>query len=505
MVRFSIWGAVLIGLSMAAAPVAQEAPLPARETLRLEHALALTLLHNPDLQAFAWDIRAAEARMLQARLRPNPELGIEVEDIRLSPGPGTNTRTRAFSSAFSVAPNPLTGLPGLMGDPSASVERGEQEGARSGLAESEITLSLSQEFEVGGKRRNRIAVAEKDRDVAAMEYEVRRLDVLSGMTRAFLDVMEAQEKLALAKRSYALAEEMRGVFAKRVDAGEISPIELKRADVSRGEARLELDDAEHELTSARVELAAYWGELEPTFDAVVGDWHDHGEPPPLETFETQVEQNPSVRKWIAEREKRDAVVRLARSQRVPNPTVTASIRFNGQPARNGSARAFNSSPGVEQIFTSSDPDDDYETRFVLGFSIPLPIFDRNQGNIEEAEIRAQQIDDESEASVLSVRRQLHRAYAEYVAAYHHIGIIENDVLPAAEDTFRLTQRGYEEGKFGYMELLDAQGTLFDVRERLLQSLTEYHRARLETERLIGQPLDAAMNLMDTSDSKEGRE
>ena len=120
----------------------QPNPLPegeAKDGLTLPQALALALLQNPELAAFSWEVRAVEAHTLQAGLRPNPELGLEVENL---------TGYGAFQGGRSV----------------------------------QTTLRLSQRVELGGKRSRRLRVAALERDLAAWDYETKRLDVLTADT-----------------------------------------------------------------------------------------------------------------------------------------------------------------------------------------------------------------------------------------------------------------------------------------------------------------------------------
>src|SRR5919109_2751062 len=122
-------------------------PQPEEPTgvLTLRQALALALLHNPALASAAWEVRAGEARTLQAGLLPNPEFSVEVENF-------------AGSGAFR------------------------------GMDAAETTIALSQVIELGGKRLRRARVAALQRDLAAWDYEATRIDVFTATTKAFVEV-----------------------------------------------------------------------------------------------------------------------------------------------------------------------------------------------------------------------------------------------------------------------------------------------------------------------------
>ena len=195
--------------------------------LTLRQALALALLRNPELASAAWEVRAGEARTLQAGLLPNPEFEVEVENFA---GSG---EFRGFDAA-------------------------------------ETTIALSQVIELGGKRLRRVRVAALERDVAAWDYEAKRVDVFTATTKAFVEVLSAQAKLALNEELVRLADQVLRTVAARVQAGQVTPIEETRARVALSTSRIALERAGRELQAARERLAAVWGSTRPLFERVEG-------------------------------------------------------------------------------------------------------------------------------------------------------------------------------------------------------------------------------------------
>ncbi len=128
-------------------------------TLTLARALELVLLQNPSLEAFSWDVRAAEARTLQAGLRPNPELSLELDEVRWEPGPEATTRTSRLNGAFEL-------------------ERRAERREHAGLSDAEITIQLSQVIELGGKRAKRKQLAQHETQVSTWDYEVAKAEVV---------------------------------------------------------------------------------------------------------------------------------------------------------------------------------------------------------------------------------------------------------------------------------------------------------------------------------------
>ena len=125
---------------------------------------------------------------------------------------------------------------------------------------------------------------------------------------------------------------------------------------------------------------------------------------------------------------------------------------------------------------------------LIGVSIPLPLFDRNQGGRREAIVRVQQAQDELRAAELAAKTALHAIYAALDSARAEIDTLRAQVLPGAEEVFRVATEAYRAGKFGLLEVLDSQRILFDTRGRELQALFSFHSRVAELERLLGGPL-----------------
>lgn len=390
------------------------------EQLTLRQALAAALVRNPRLRSLAWEPRIAEARRLQAGLSPNPSIGIEVEDFAGS-------------------------------------------GSLNGFESAETTIAFSQLLELGGKRDRRVRVAEGQWAVAALDFEAQRLAVLTDTATRFVRVLELQQRVEFAVRAQELAEENRRVIDRRVQAGDVSPIDEIKARLESESARIAADRLGRELDAAKRDLCAMWDATNPDFDVAIGSLDDLLPVPLLDALTDLVEQHPEVQRWIAETERRSSVVALERSQAVPNVTAGAGIRR----------------------FEEND-----DVGLVVSASVPLTIFDRNQGGILAARLRAAQAVDEARASRRDLATRLVRAHARLTAAYHEAKAIDAVLLPAAQDAYDATRRAYDEGKLPYLDVLDAQRTLFDTETQRLEALAEYHAAKVKVEGLISEPLNA---------------
>ena len=252
-------------------------------TLSLGDALALSLMKNPELAAFSWEVRAQEAEILQAGLRPNPETAIEVENF-------------AGSGEFD------------------------------NFDSSEFTLGLSQLFELGGKRGNRRSAAEHTRDLAAWDYETNRVDVLTEVTKHFVALLVAQEQAELAGELVTVAEQTLESVTRRVQAGGNSPVEQGRAQVELHTSRIDLQRAQREVEMGKQRLSAMWGQTTPRFTDAQGSIEAIAPVPPLEEIVTRINENPDLARWTTELAQREAILSLERSQRIPNLEIGLGIR-----------------------------------------------------------------------------------------------------------------------------------------------------------------------------------
>lgn len=436
-----------------AQPAAATAPAPRPEVrepkgaLSLRQALALGLMKNPSLASYGWEVRAREAQTLQASLPPNPELVAEIEDIRLSSSPETTRRRRVTVSSA--------------GDVEVERERETAAGPPSGLKGAQYTIALSQVIEMGGKRAKRTAVAAWDQKLAGWDYEMARLDILTDVTKGFIEVVRTQERVKLAKELVDLAARSLQTVSERVRAGKVSPVEESKARVSLAANRIEQLQAERRLAAARRRLAYLWGATRPTFDTAMGDLYVVRSIPSEDKLLALICENPDLARWADEMEQRQAAVALAKARGVPDLTVSGGYRYIGA---------------------------EEENALVVGVSAPLPVFDRNQGGTREAKYRVAKALADRESARIRVQTALAESYQVLASAYIEATALRAQVLPEVESTFRASMDGFQSGKLGYLDVLDAQRTLFEARGRYIDALADYHRAVAEVERLIGTPI-----------------
>ena len=333
----------------------------------------------------------------------------------------------------------------------------------SGFDNSESTIALSQLVELGGKRSKRLRVAELGSTLAAWDYESKRISVLARTSQAFVGVLASQMRLELAQRSLELAEQVFTSARERVRAGKSSPLEETRASVLVSRNLISLERARRSLNAARVRLASTWGSTTPRFTAVTGELEAVPPVPSYDEVADLVSENPDIARWAVELTAREARVELEKAQSVPDVRVRGGVRLLG---------------GTD------------DTAFVVGLSLPLPIFDRNQGKVREAQFNLARAGEERRAAEVRVRTQFASAYEQLLLSHAEVTTFRDDVLPGAAEAFESTRVAFAEGKLGYLDVLDAERTLFDVRGEYVEALASYHGAKAVVEALLGRPLDA---------------
>ncbi len=347
-------------------------------------------------------------------------------------------------------------------------------GGLAGFDSSQTSIQIGQLIELSDKRSKRTHLAALEKDLAKLDFKSKRLDVMNEVARAFIDVLTAQEQLSLSKELVDLSEKAYSIVAERVRAGQDSPVEETKAKIAFSNTRIEFERAGKELVSARYQLAAAWGSSNPAFEKVTGGFYEISPAPSLEELAGLISQNPDIARWPAEKERSRAVLELEKARAASDIKLGAGVQYF---------------------------DDGDDSAFILGLSIPFPLFDRNQGNIQEAMYLLAKSEQQRKAVETNLRAALAEASTKLSSSFSEITIIKNEVLPLAGSAFDAAGQGYREGKFEYLMVLDSQRTFFEVRAKYIKALAGYHKARADVERLIGGDINSVKNSLEAKAHK----
>lgn len=398
--------------------IASAAFAAAASPLSLRTAIERARDARPELSGFVLEARVDAAEAGAAALRPAPQLELLVED--------------ALGS-----------------------------GAYSGFDSAQTTLSLGQLFELGGKRDARIAMADAHSSRLRSERDVRQLDVVAEIARAFVGVLAQQARATSAQAAVRLAERQSAAVNERVQAGASPPAERSRALVAQAEAELALEDARHVLATSRFALATAMGLDRPDFTEVAGDLFAQGQTADFEALMARVEASPDFLRFASESRLKHAELQLARSRRAADLRATLGVR-------------------------RYEPGD--EMALVGAISVPLFASSQAQPAVDSAEAGLSLVEHRRRAALLKARTLLFSRYQEMEHARHVAATLGEEILPELERALAQTEDAWRRGRYSLLELNDVQRRLLEARDRRIDAATEFQLQRIEIERLTGERL-----------------
>jgi cobalt-zinc-cadmium efflux system outer membrane protein len=328
------------------------------------------------------------------------------------------------------------------------------------------TALINQTIELGGKRNARLDVASYRREAALASLDSRAAALQADVASAFYGLLAAQRQLQVAEESARLAARSAGIAERRALAGKVSPVEATKARVAASAADIEAANARRRVATAFDTLANATGSEVSRERAATGDLDTLPSIEPLAQLLPRIDSAPDSRAARAEASRATAAIAVEKAKRIPDLTISA---------------------GMKRISTTGAP----INQAVIGISIPLPIFDTNKGALLEAAHQAEKADADVDAARARLRLELSQAYAAYETAADEARRLKAEVLPAAREALDAMSRGYELGKFGFLDVLDAQRTLFQGESQYVTALGEAHRAYAEISRLVGAPTSAS--------------
>lgn len=395
---------LLLPMLLVATPVLSQVQGP---PLTLDAAVDLARRSSPSAAAATAAIDAASAARRIAALRANPTASIDVENV-------------GGSRAYDI------------------VEAPKQ------------TASLAYPVELGGKRAARIGVAEAQGARAAIDRASVDAELRFAVTRAYGDALAADRRLANAREQARIAADSLRAAQVRVQAGRASPLEESRAGVVRGNADVAVEQTARLALAARATLAlligpSSTGPLDAAwFDRVAGD------------ATVQRSGILAVAASRADVATATAQERLARSQRIPDVTVSAGVRRV---------------PSVGS------------TAAVFGVSVPLPLFNNGSAVLAQASAERSRVEALARAAELEADRAIIVAGAERDNAASAARAATGPTLGVAQEAARIARIGYREGKFGQLDLIDAERALAETRSAAIDALATYHDAQARLDRL----------------------
>lgn len=340
----------------------------------------------------------------------------------------------------------------------AQIENMLGSGGYRDLDGAETSLSLSQVIELGDQRRKRLAAARGTMDALELAQTVAQLDAVAETTRRYIELASEEQQRILAMEWLAASQRKTNDVERRVKAARDPEVELVRARIDLSRAELGARVAADRVQIAQRKLAAMWGAMEPDFERIEANLFDL---PNIESLQQRTEKIASSADFLlfaTEIRQREAEVELAKAEARASITVSAGIR---------------------RLEATGDQ------AFIAGFSMPLSSARYARPRIAEAQARRDGLELERTAALIKARASLFEVAARLKHAVEEAQTLRDDLIPRMETAVKATEYAWQRGRYGYIELSEAQREQLALRLALITAATNAHLYRIEIERLTG--------------------
>ncbi len=398
--------------------------LAAQAPVSLKQAVEEALERNLELLARRYEIPIAEARLLQARLRPNPRLNVE------------NNLLDVLGANYVAEQGPA------------------------GPAETNTVLYW--EIETAGKRRLRMELARQAVTVAQGGILDAQRTLTLEVQNAYLDLLLAKANARTIKEILETFEALVKVNRTRYEAGEIARVELMRSEVAALQFRTQLLQAELRERQERVRLQRLMGRPAPVpgFDVMEEIRRDTVTEGLEELAAAALAARPDLAALRSEVRRAEEEIRLQRALSKPNLDVGLSHH----------KQYVGPFPGQTAGFR---------------FEIPLPLLNRNQGEVERARLERQQAELRVRALEQQIRAEVVSAWEQVQTARGRLQTIETELLGQAGRVRDTIEFSYRRGEASFLDLLDAQRTFSETRQGYNEARVEYARSLYVLEATVG--------------------
>ena len=338
------------------------------------------------------------------------------------------------------------------------------------------TIGVYQEFEVGGKRQARIRGARLATQISQTDAEDARRTLTLSLRQAFVAALQAKSDLQLARESLANYQKTVDINRQMFQQGEISRADFLRIELQTLQFQTDLDDAILEVKTAKAALRGLLGtaDLPDDFDLDVELKAQPFDKDLAELKRLALQNRPDLKSAYTGREKAAADLRLTQANRWPDPTIGASYLHTGDEF-----------PGA-QWFQPFYPKGNSSNAMGVGIaSIPIPIFNRNQGEIARAQSEQLRAGFLADAAEIQVIQDVESAYAAFVSARDRLRMYEETYLGYAKESLDIEEFSFHKGGASILDFLDAQRTYRATQLAYRQQLAAYLNALAQLQTAAG--------------------
>lgn len=318
--------------------------------------------------------------------------------------------------------------------------------------------TISQVFELGNKRSARQNAAAAVAYTAMWDREILRQEIAHKVTDLIIDAAALNAKVNLLRLSNENALDSLACLAERVKNGKATYIQQKQNELALSSTKITLKKAESELASILQELALVCSCSIPPVDQINYPFFDVAPPPPFNNYANALSNNPEVSKYHSMLFASSENYHLQRANAIPNLEVTAGVCRDNDSRHNS---------------------------FCFELSIPLPIFDRNQGNISKSCWETQATAYLLKEVETRLKMSCAKIHEQWVKTFESIVSLQNDSLPASQEILNICVEGNQQGKYDCLDILGAQSRQIDFKIQLVEALKEFHHLKADLQFLCG--------------------
>ncbi len=408
--------------------ILSSSPLWAEEqTLSLPQVIEFSRQNNGDLNAFRAEKGIRDAGKVRAGLLPNPTLDFEA---------GTGA---------------LTGS----------------------SAENRLSLGVSQEFPLAGKRQKRRAIAERELELYGWQLADRERMLREEVKSAFYAAILANKRTDLADLAIDLNRQLLDVTKERLAAGDIPELEMNLVKVELARSEGSRIDTAKTLNLSQAKLWTFMGLPTGESPAIAGniDTEVAITKSLVDLKQLAHSQRPDLKALAAEKGRGDADIIMAEAEGVPN--LTAGLFYSHE------RRTDATGTGEEKV---------RDNLLGIRLSLPIPVFDKNQAGVQEAKARKSSSESRLLAAGRNVEREVETAYASYLNSEKVLALYKTNIIPQLEENLQLTQEAYRLGEVGILAVIQEQKKFFEVSDGYLLALHDRQAALVKLEAAVATEL-----------------
>ncbi|MFQ5963869.1 MAG: TolC family protein [Candidatus Scalinduaceae bacterium] len=346
-------------------------------------------------------------------------------------------------------------------NPELKTEIGRRESPSPEERHTDYSISLSQEFEVYGQRRKRIRVT--DKNIEKVKYEIVDVErnIIANVKNSFYEALSSLEIVKLQSYVEEIFEKLWSATMERHKAGAISALELNSIKIRYGLAKQHLLVAKKNYQNSLLNLKVILGKPKDKPLTPHGDLAYKPLQVNLKDFlASAYKTRPDLKAIKLEGERALEEISLHKAEIIPNPDLSG-------------------------FFTREEGTDD-----IVGgeISISIPIWDRKQSELKKARTAKDVANINIKNKYLEIQKEVEAAYRSFMAAKDGIAIYKDEIIPQVDESLRLNEISYKEGKINFVGFLTVESDLIDTRAAYLNALLDYNKAVVNLETVSGMKL-----------------